>query len=305
MKNTYLLPALFGSALFAITGCNVPTGSISDPVITQTGAVVDSAIEGLEYYTASQSGFTGPNGSFQYLPGESIVFKVGDIELPAILAEELLTPLNLASTDLVNDVMATNIARFLQALDSDGDPSNGITIDTTAHQDALNTSIDFTKIDFDAEVAQHLGISLPSREDARDHFETTLAGLIDGTVFQEMIGGQSQSLTHGSGYLSSEFSDTCQDLGDLLIPGGLNLFTMTACFNADDDGGTLSIGGIEHTISWSVDSEGGLLLSADTGWNVRLIRLEDGSALVQTVGLPGYESLGDISMLNDISAYLP
>lgn len=312
MKTTYLLPALVGSALFAMAGCN-PTGSVTNP--TQTGTIVDSAVEGLEYSTASHSGTTGVNGSFQYRQGESIVFKVGDIELPAIPAEKLLTPLNLARTDLVNDTTASNIARFLQALDSDSDPSNGITIDTAAHQEALNASLDFSqlKADFEAEYAQYLNRPLPTPQEARDHFESTLSGLADGRSLREMINNQYQDLTQGPGYLSSEFIDTCKDLGALLMPGGLgeldDLFTMTACFNADDTG-TIAIFDSETPITWSVDGEGGLLLSAEGGWSIRLVRLvdsagDDAGAMVKIVDLPGYEGFGDMGMINNIGEYTP
>lgn len=304
MKTTLLLPALFGSALVAVAGCN--TGSAP----LQSGSLVDSAVEGLEYFTASHSGTTGANGSFQYRQGESIVFKVGDIQLPAVRADKLLTPLDLANTNLVNDTVATNIARFLQALDADGNPDNGITIDTAAHTDAINANIDFSQIDFDAEVAQYLTVSLPTREEARAHFESTLSELADGRSFREMISSQYQDLIQGPGYLSSEFIDTCKDLGALLMPGGFgDSFTMTACFNADDTG-TLTIFDSETPTTWSVDGDGGLLLSVDGGWSIRLVRLvdsagNDAGAMVKIVDLPGYETFGDMGMINNIGEYTP
>ena len=95
-----------------------------------SGNLLDSAVVGIDYSSPSYSGTTGPNGSFQCQEGEIVTFKVGDIELPGVPCGKIITPLDLAGTNLVNDKLAINIARFLQTLDADGNPDSGGSVNT-------------------------------------------------------------------------------------------------------------------------------------------------------------------------------
>ena len=116
---------------------------------TQTGIFIDSPVAGINYTTETQSGVTNPQGEFSYIDGETITFSIGDISLPSTLATSIMTPLTLVGTNKVNDISAVNIARFLQSLDEDGDPSNGITINEMAHSSARGIAIEF-----DAEIPE-------------------------------------------------------------------------------------------------------------------------------------------------------
>ena len=100
--------------------------------------------------------------------------------------------------------------------------------------------------------------------------------MIDGKSFsveiRDGLSGYFQDLIHGPGYLSSEFWGTCQDLGGLLF--GTISIGIDACFDADDGTGTVDTGSVDvgsttHTFTWSVDSEGGLLININIGGNVR------------------------------------
>ncbi|WP_020558686.1 PKD domain-containing protein [Thiofilum flexile] len=126
-----------------------------------TGKFIASpqGVSGLSYKTATQSGMTNTAGEFKYLAGESISFKVGGIELGQATAQAQLSPFDLVgiknppitaaetskvlrqmenSTTPIPDAnnlpspfeVATNIAAFLQALDTDSNLSNGISIPT-------------------------------------------------------------------------------------------------------------------------------------------------------------------------------
>lgn len=99
---------------------------------TQTGQFVDSAVSGLFYQTETHEGFTDHNGYFQFEPNETVTFSIGNITLGSALAASIVTPLDIAGSDNINDT-ATNILRLLQTLDYDGDPSNGISITTNTH----------------------------------------------------------------------------------------------------------------------------------------------------------------------------
>lgn len=115
------------------------TASLSTP---STGVFLDSAVSGIGYKTATQSGTTNSKGEFSYLSGETVTFFVGGLELPSVEAKATVTPLDIAKTTDVNDATASNILVLLQSLDEDGNPSNGIAIPSTAAAKAT-AGVDF------------------------------------------------------------------------------------------------------------------------------------------------------------------
>lgn len=139
--------------LVVLNGCN--DGSSGGGTNTEnvlTGRLVDSAVGGIAYRTETRSGTTNANGEFTYLAGETVVFGLGDLEFPAVTAAQILTPLELAGVTDINDTGVVNMARLLQSLDQDCDPSNGITIGGEALLAATGMSLDFESPDFDSEV---------------------------------------------------------------------------------------------------------------------------------------------------------
>ena len=94
------------------------------------GQFIDSYVNGICYDTETQSGVTTNEGHFNYLEGETVTFRlcIADIQFPSVEAAELLTPVILAAqTDIYSDAVV-NMARFLQSLDDDANPENGINI---------------------------------------------------------------------------------------------------------------------------------------------------------------------------------
>jgi hypothetical protein len=104
----------------------------------ETGVFVDAPVEGLEFaaYDAGgallESGVTNSAGEFHYSPGGTVTFSLaqGVLELGSAPGAAVVTP-----ADLVAHAGATisgphtvlrNLLRFLQTLDADGDPTNGI-----------------------------------------------------------------------------------------------------------------------------------------------------------------------------------
>lgn len=145
-----------------------------------TGRFVDSAVIGLPYATETQSGVTGSDGSFDYLPGETVTFSLGGIELPAVAGAAVVTPLDVFATDNIADVRVINLTRLLQTLDVDAQPDNGITISETAIASATGLSANFAAANFDTQVvnlvanAGSSNTSLIDGESALDHFQETL-----------------------------------------------------------------------------------------------------------------------------------
>jgi len=117
---------------------------------TLVGVVIDSPVINLHYDAPALDGATNNQGQFNYLPGDLIAFKVGDVVLPPVVGRPVITILDFAATTDINNIVVVNIARFLQSLDVDGDPSNGITISAQAHTAATGQSLDFSNANFDA-----------------------------------------------------------------------------------------------------------------------------------------------------------
>lgn len=138
---------LFGLVL-GVSACG---GGSSDPVpvpespndgpTVLSGVFEDSAVAGVTYTTATQSGTTDIDGRFNYLPGEMITFSIGNTQFPAVSAAALIRPEDIAAGSADPTAMTTNIARLLQSLDQDGNPENGITIPAEAATHSAN--IDF------------------------------------------------------------------------------------------------------------------------------------------------------------------
>ena len=118
-----------------------------DTTVT-SGIFLDSPVGNLSYTTASQSGFTDEQGRFNYVAGETIVFKIGNIEFPPVVASEVITPIDLFSGGAVNHRGVVNVSRLLQTMDADNDPSNGILLAQWADNIIAPEAIDFESLDF-------------------------------------------------------------------------------------------------------------------------------------------------------------
>lgn len=92
------------------------------PPVMYDGKFLDSPVEGLTYRSGSNPpGTTDASGTFVYSPGETLTFSLGGVEIGTLRdGATVITPFDFGA------VAAKNIARFLQTLDEDNDPSNGI-----------------------------------------------------------------------------------------------------------------------------------------------------------------------------------
>lgn len=98
----------------------------------ETGVFLDSPVSNIGYRTDTLEGVTNAAGEYEYEPGETVTFFIGDLEFPAVPASGVVTPLDIAGTTDTSDNTVINIARLLQTLDTDGNPDNGITISDDA-----------------------------------------------------------------------------------------------------------------------------------------------------------------------------
>ncbi|SHG68787.1 hypothetical protein SAMN05444483_12221 [Salegentibacter echinorum] len=148
------------------------------------GVFLDSPVEGLFYESESFSGYTDAKGQFSYAEGEQIVFFVGDIKIGSAVGQEEITPISIASTSdaTLESKEVKNIAAFLQTLDIDGDPENGIKIEQTVvdalEMDTVNFSGSITQVigEIVNDVNQRTGIDLNPvyPEEAATHLAASL-----------------------------------------------------------------------------------------------------------------------------------
>jgi hypothetical protein len=181
-KQIWLTAAL----LLTLTACggggDSTTATATATETVSTGVFIDSAVEGLQYETATRSGTTNSLGEYDYLAGETVTFSIGGIVLGSTIAGPVVTPLSLVpdATSATNPVV-TNIVRLLLSLDSDGDPDNGITISSEVTTAANDLAVDFSVADLSADdgITRLLNniqsLTLVSESVAQNHFNQTLA----------------------------------------------------------------------------------------------------------------------------------
>ncbi len=203
MKKSISLAASVVAALF-VGGCssNVDTNGLAQ----YEGIFVDSAVGGIEWSCGEgalvNSGTTGADGKFGPCPQTGTVeFSIGKTSLGSFTtssqASAIVTPNSIDQAAPSNDT-AAKIAILLQSLDSDGDPTNGITIPTTAaaeldkeNPDGLGiTDNSITTSDVDTvvtNVVAELVVANPAmvvvtEADATAHLADTEQKVVDGNI---------------------------------------------------------------------------------------------------------------------------
>jgi len=132
--------------LLGTIGCSGGGGSgNSSTNAPLTGVFLDSPVSGLGYETRTHQGITEVGGAFSYQNGEAIRFYIGDMELCEVEAMPIITPIDcVGGTADVNHPMVTNMLIFLQAIDFDNDPENGIDIRTDLMHKEVGMQLDFS-----------------------------------------------------------------------------------------------------------------------------------------------------------------
>ena len=88
-------------------------------VATRTGNFTNAPVQGLSYTSGTVEGVTGPDGEFEYVPGEPVRFALGDLALGLpVRGQAVITPMELVPDGDERSAAAINIARLLQSLDA-------------------------------------------------------------------------------------------------------------------------------------------------------------------------------------------
>lgn len=192
------------SLSFGLQGCDYHHADNSSSYSSNEiryGVFLDSPVQGLHYKTETQSGTTDVDGSFQYMDGEMIMFSMGGIVLGGTMADAVMTPISMvpAATDETHP-MVTNMLRFIQTLDLDNNPENGITLPPNILDELEGRPIYF---DMDPDEFEHnvdiqmfmdtiheldenyAGRMMISIGDAQNHMSNTMMDMMNGGIPNE------------------------------------------------------------------------------------------------------------------------
>lgn len=173
------MKSLIGSSVAAVaaivfTACGGGGGgSAESAASTQslTGIFVDAAVSGLNYKCSSgSSAKTNVAGEYTCNNKDRVTFFLGKYELGACETVKIVSPYTLYPN---SNRAAINVAQLLQTIDSDGDPSNGITV-PEGFSELDNFSVRPTDASFDAEIQKLLSKTLIDEETAQTHLNDTL-----------------------------------------------------------------------------------------------------------------------------------
>jgi hypothetical protein len=131
---------------------------------TVNGVLLDAAVQNVDFKTPTTSGTTDAKGTFTCKEGEAVTFSLAGIALGSATCAKTVTPLELAGAKDFNDAKVVNRALFLQSLDTDGDPANGIQISAD-----VTTALKGKTLDFSLDAAAFgtaLAAILPTSADA-------------------------------------------------------------------------------------------------------------------------------------------
>ena len=121
MNRNKIVVSLVSGVLLLLSGCGSDSTGGTTPVSQSTAFYVDSAIEGVTVDCGASSSVTASDGAFSFNTGAECHFKVGNVLLR--------TEGGVSNGQIVfEDNVRT--AQFLQILDMDGNPDNGIHIAT-------------------------------------------------------------------------------------------------------------------------------------------------------------------------------
>ncbi|MBU2869339.1 PKD domain-containing protein [Colwellia sp. E2M01] len=261
-----------------------------------TGVFLDSAVINIGYRTETLEGVTNSLGEYNYLPGETVTFFIGDLEFPAVTAKGTVTPLDLAETDKTNDTTVVNIIRLLQTLDQDSDPANGLTITDTAISVATPVDFSLSESEFEALPAITSLIAnagqddstintLISTDDAIAHFQETLYSNSDisettlNITLKDDESTSSENLTRGDKYFNTEIAGKSYHIAGNYIASNALFLEHTVIFN------TAGVGTIKfndsdfNPITWSINANGEVVYvesdSYGDQWTWTITRLDN------------------------------
>lgn len=205
MRNTSLpgarrlsLSLLAAASVAALSACGGDDGVDAPPGKAAVAArLIDAPVEGISYSTkpSGLSGKTGAGGVFPCVADDAVTFTVGGVVVGSAKCVADIAVADLAGTASLTEAALQNRLVFLQALDEDDDPTNGITIAGAVHDALAGKTLDFAaaSASFDTAFAALLpagqtdvygqpyaarAMSATRRAAAVEHYESTLATLL-------------------------------------------------------------------------------------------------------------------------------
>ena len=193
------------SVLAALLACGGETDKDTDtPVQIVTGQFIDDPVEGLSYQCTSSGirDITNASGEFSCPQGDDVTFFVGQVAVGSVaVVNPFITPYTLFPGE---PQAAINLARLLQSVDSDGDPTNGAIIMDVNLVASLPPTTDFSNPSFDDFIASTApGIALVSAAQAQQVLNNSIAqfgGSIVpiGNALPQVNAGIDQSVSVGT-----------------------------------------------------------------------------------------------------------
>ncbi|MDL1963636.1 MAG: choice-of-anchor O protein, partial [Deltaproteobacteria bacterium] len=159
------------------------------------GHFIGSPVGGLSYKTPTFCGFTDDSGGFDYFPGERVELAIGSVHLGNPIAGHKISPLDIFEAADTEDPRVINMARFLQSLDADASPKDGINItaDVVVCLEQTMQELGLTSLDFsvDAQIDSVIqgtighctGLVAVSAEDAKANLDKSL----DSNMFRKNV----------------------------------------------------------------------------------------------------------------------
>jgi|Laugresbdmm110sn_1035088.scaffolds.fasta_scaffold10414_2 hypothetical protein len=183
--------SILGSTFLFLYACGGGGGTPTD-----VGVFVDAPVEGLAYESGGITGTTDSAGKFTYVVGQNVSFSVSGVTLPAVLGASLLTPVDLVGASSPDSPESVYIARFLQSIDSDGNPDNGIRIDKSKLKTGAATPANWNTDPLANLVSDAALAAAPTEAAARTHMKTQIAAL-SGLPRMSLVGRYSAKGTAG------------------------------------------------------------------------------------------------------------
>lgn len=190
--NTFSAFIIFAYLILLISGCGGGDPGSDAPSDSMQGVFLDSPVAGISYETETHSGTTDANGTFFYMDGEMIRFNLGGVFMGQAPAASVMTPLDIVpgATNTAHPTV-TNMIRFMQTLDIDNNPNNGITITQQVRNELQGRMINFNQgiqeFEHDPDVVMFMDTlnamnmfgdhrEMVPAEQARDHMDETMGG---------------------------------------------------------------------------------------------------------------------------------
>ncbi len=219
--------SLFGLlilSLFSLASCGWFDTSSTSGETSVTGTFIDDPVEGLVYHCSSGDFHeTNAAGEFTCFAGDTVTFYLGANQIgPVPASSTIVTPYTLFPDD---PDAAINLAKLLQSLDMDNDPSNGIVMND-AKVALLPNDVDFSSPTFTNDIEAALGITLVSDAQAQQTLNESIAQLgdilyPDSSFVPVADAGADQSVTSGATIILDGSGSSARVVSELIYAWGI------------------------------------------------------------------------------------